>query len=56
MDDTKKTWTVTTHDNKNYTVSGTRVELNTNQARTTFYDGDEVVASFVGVNGFIKND
>ena len=51
----QKTWTVTTNQHEVVEVTGTRVELDFNQARTTFYNGDEPVASFVGINSFVPN-
>lgn len=53
-DTTTKTWEIYTHDGKVHSLTGTRVEVHSSQARTTFYNGDEVVGSFVGLNGFVK--
>lgn len=51
--DELKTWTVVTNQNEAFEVEAERVEMDHTQARTTFYVGDNPVASFVGLNGFL---
>ena len=44
----KKKWTVVTGRQESVTVEADRMALNETNARVTFYDGEEPVASFVG--------
>lgn len=47
----KKKWNVTpAAGGESIEVEAERMQLDEQRARVTFYDGDEVVATFVGVN------
>ena len=43
-----KLWTVVPASGETLSIEADRLELSPEQARATFYVGDEVVASFVG--------
>lgn len=52
----QKTWALTGPDLQQNTVTGTRVEMHPTNGRVTFYNGDEVVASFLSLHGFALLD
>lgn len=48
-----RTWEVHTHTGEVLRVSATRVEFDNTTNRVTFFDGEEVLAGFTGLNAFL---
>ena len=53
---TLKTWEIAGTGLTQQTITGTHVEVTPENGRTTFYNGDEVVASFVQLFAFVLLD
>lgn len=52
-EEAKKTWALSGTGMPQETVTGTHVEVNSTNGRVNFYDGEELVGSFMALHGFL---